>query len=118
MKDGTFIFTATSADDELFINENDFTVNYDGEHQIFIISKNHRVILACGGRPINLAHGARLGIHQRVVNKFIPLVVAAMIKCINLLKNADRRFINTLPIKDKNDVAMTWLGIAEENVLL
>jgi adenosylhomocysteinase len=118
MQNGTFIFTATSADDELFINENDFDINYDGEHQIFITSENHRVILACGGRPINLAHGARIGIHQRVVNKFIPLVVSAMVKCINLLENADRNLINTLPIKDKNDVAITWLEIAKESILL
>ena len=106
IKDGAFIFTATSGDDEI-----------DGYHDILasrkpsalharvcaLASRNGTTYLCNDGNAINFLHGGVLG-------PFIKLVQAELIFALSQLGTANRDRIRHLSDESKRFIADLWLS--------
>ena len=106
VKNGAFIFSVTSSDDELDLSRADsnFSINRVTEH----ISRYERLgqyfHLANGGNAINFIHNAEVG-------PYIYLVQGEVVAAIDYLcEHTLSHKINELPTQQRRELATRWLA--------
>ena len=108
MKNGCYIFSVTSSDDEL---ELEFTGEYEKQEvrkHIFKYSNENMnyFFLANDGNAVNFIYNAVMG-------DFIHLVRAEMILAINGLPGYAPGKISTVPTDIRENIAESWLKVFE-----
>ncbi|MEU8548900.1 adenosylhomocysteinase [Streptomyces roseoverticillatus] len=105
LKDGAYVATVTSAEDELEIDR--LPETYDltpaGDHITRYASSGRSFYLCNNGNAVNFLHGASVG-------PFIFLVQAEILAGLSALSRGDLApGLHEIPAKDRATIASTWL---------
>lgn len=108
MKSRSFLFTATSGDDEI--------IDYDHMMKSFN-PKNTKKFITIGKNKVNIFNNGNSVnfIHGGVVGPFIKMVQAELVLSVSKLSYGKRSKIETLDIEDKKYIAKKWIDFFEKN---
>ena len=106
IKNGAFIFSVTSSDDELELSRADsnFAVSQETQHIARYERLGQYFYLANRGNAINFIHNAEVG-------PYIYLVQGEVIKAINYIRKHNvESGLSELPTEERRDLATRWLA--------
>lgn len=102
-KNNSYIFCATSSDDEINDCLRQYFINHLDEEITSPIFHKGKVIYVCNnGDPVNFLHGG-------VVGGFIRLIQAEMMLGLSYLGKVDKTIIHQIPVSEKKFIAQHWI---------